>query len=97
MSKASAAFSILKFMYDEETLNINYALGTPKVHTVTELFIPNGLYNTVIDKNSPSDYHQDFSAFSQQFGVVNYRSSVFIFAKTLTTLLSTFVNFFTQS
>ena len=96
MNKLSATFSILKFMYNEETLNISYALGTPKVYAVTELFIPNISYNATAAKSSLSDHHQDFLVLSQQAGAANFYPSVFIFAKTAMSFLSTSANFFTQ-
>ena len=96
MNKLSATFSILKFMYNEETLNISYALGTPKVYAVTELFIPNSSYNATAAKSSLSDHHQDFLVLSQQAGAANFYPSVFIFAKTAMSFLSTSANFFTQ-
>jgi hypothetical protein len=85
-------FSVLKFIYDEGSLGVKYALFSSKTNYIGELFIPN-------IKHTSSQQGDDLAQIMQQgteYTLSTNTSPVSIFTSTLQSLVTTVVSFFNQ-
>lgn len=92
INKSSLMFNVLKFIYDEGSLGVKYALFSSKTNYIGELFIPN-------IKHTSSQQGDDLAQIMQQgteYTLSTNTSPVSIFTSTLQSLVTTVVSFFNQ-